>query len=67
MPSSAPPYLPSPEEIRQRAAAIRRTWSHAEMRQRAGLSREPTPFELPSVSADFLRQVRSGNRDRPDA
>ncbi len=48
-------YLPTPEEIRREAAAIREGWSDAERRRREG---RPPEAETPEIRIAYRRSGR---------
>ena len=50
---------PTPEEIKERAAAIQETWTKCQERQRAGVSEEPYTFPICNM---IERHRRSANR-----
>lgn len=47
-----PARVPTPAEIAERAAAIRATWSRAELRRREAYP--PEPFAVPVVQVDDM-------------
>jgi transposase len=50
-------YIPSPQEIRQRAEAIKARWTEEQRRQRAGIVQEP-------VSIRFVK-LRNNRKMKP--
>lgn len=51
-----PKFIPTEEEIAHRAAAIRATWTDAQMRSRSG--QEPQPWAVPRLIDGSIRVPR---------
>lgn len=53
-------YLPTPDEIAQRAEVVRRDWGPTELRRRGGVSAE---VEIPQLSSSGRRVPSTVGRD----
>lgn len=51
------PWIPSPQEIKERAAMIRSTWSKAEFQKRAGIYGSKSVFVIQSHEPKFSKRT----------